>query len=489
MQSVRQPSQEPIDQRLPTSSPVNVGIYSAARSLIRLALGFYFRRIERFHADRVPAHGPVLFTSNHPNSLTDSFVIGASVPRKVNFVATVQLFRFKPAKWLLTQCGVVPINRVKDDPRAMHTVAQTFEACFRVLERGEAVGIFPEGITYDDAQLKEIKSGAARMALELEHRHGGRLGLQIVPVGLTFSAKEVYRSDALVNFGEPIRAADFLEGYAERRKDCITRLTSEIERRIQELILHLPQLEHQRVIAGVKRLYFDRLLVGNRLVQEPVSPRAEELLLSQRIVEVVGHFYKFEPARASAFALKLDRYERWLGRLRISDEHLTLFPEKTRLVGQSALWALLGVLGAPVALYGWVHRAMPYTVVRWAVRRFTEPRRRKAQTATATIEAGIVAFGLWYGIYVLIFHRFFGWPASLWYALSLPPASLLAHYYAREVRKLGAAIRNTVVLMRAPLASKRLLRMREELIAEIEVARRGFLAAEAQTKATSGAGG
>ena len=92
-------------------------------------------------------------------------------------------------------------------------------------------------------------------------------------------------------------------------------------------------------------------------------------------------------------------------------------------------------------------------------------------------------------IYVLIVHRLFGWPASLWYALSLPPASLLAHYYAREVLKLGAAIRNTVVLMRAPLASKRLLRMREELIAEIEVARRGFLAAEAQTKATSGAGG
>src|SRR5439155_24871162 len=177
MQSVREPSQGPIDQRLLMSSPVNVGIYSAARSLIRLALGFYFRRIERFHADRVPEHGPVLFTSNHPNSLTDSFVIGASVPRKVNFVATVQLFRFGPLKWLLRRCGVIPINRVKDDPRGMRTVADTFEACYRALESGEAVGIFPEGITYEDSQLKEVKSGAARMALELEHRHAGRLGL------------------------------------------------------------------------------------------------------------------------------------------------------------------------------------------------------------------------------------------------------------------------------------------------------------------------
>jgi 1-acyl-sn-glycerol-3-phosphate acyltransferase len=471
------------------NSAGRVSIYSAVRALIRLALGFYFRRIERFHAERVPEHGPVLFTSNHPNSLTDSFVIGASVPRKVNFVATVQLFRFKPLKWLLAQCGVIPINRLKDDPKAMRTVADTFEACFRALERGEVVGIFPEGITYDDSQLKEIKSGAARMALELEQRNGGKLGLQIVPAGLTYSAKEVYRSDALVNFGEPIQAADFLGGYAERRKECITRLTAEIERKIQALILHLPQLEHQRVIAGVKRLCFDRLLLGNRVVEDPVSPRAEELVVNQRIVEVVEHFYHCEPEWASAFAVKLDVYDRWLSRLRISDEHLALFPDRTRLVGQSVLWASFGILGAPVALYGWVHRAIPFAMVRWAVRRFTAPGRRKAQTATAAIEAGIGAFGLCFGIYVFIFHKFFGWPASFWYALSLPPASLLAHYYVREVRKLVAAIRNTIVLLRAPVSSKRLLRMRAELIAEIEDARRAFLEAEARAKTAQPARG
>src|SRR5436190_13625581 len=176
-------------------------MYHAMRWLIGLALGFYFRRIEQFHLDRVPIIGPVLFTSNHPNSLTDSFVIGASVPRKVSFVATVQLFKIAPLRRLLLRAGVIPINRVKDNPRAMKSVTDAFEACFRVLEAGEAVGIFPEGITYDDANLKEIKSGAARMALELEQRHQGRLGLKIVPVGLTYSGKETYRSDVLLHFG------------------------------------------------------------------------------------------------------------------------------------------------------------------------------------------------------------------------------------------------------------------------------------------------
>jgi glycerol-3-phosphate O-acyltransferase / dihydroxyacetone phosphate acyltransferase len=446
-------------------------MYEAIRWLIRLALGFYFRRIERFHAERVPGAGPVLFTSNHPNSLTDSFVIGASVPRKVNFVATVQLFGVRPLKWLLTRCGVIPINRVRDDPRAMRTVADTFEACYRVLERGEAVGIFPEGVTYEDSQLREVKSGAARIALELEHRHGGRLGLQVVPAGLTYSAKEIYRSDVLVNFGEPIRAADFLEGYGERRKECIHKLTAEIERRIQSLILHLPELEHARVVAGVKRLYLDRLRVGHSVVHEPVSPRAEELLLTQRIAEAVERVYRAQPERAAAFAARLDAYEGWLRRLRISDEYLALFPEKRRLAGQSLAWATLAVLCAPIALYGWLHRLIPYAVVRWAVSGFTEPGKRKAQTSTAAITAGIVAFGVFYGLCIAVFHSWFGWPASLWYALSLPVASLIAYYYLRELRRLAASVRNTIVMLRAPMAARRLLALRGELIAEIESAR------------------
>src|ERR1051325_8656013 len=207
-------------------------VYRIGHWIVRAGLGVYFSRIERFHPERVPAAGPVLFTPNHPNSLTDAFVIGTSGPRKVNFVATVQLFRWRPLAWLLSQCGVIPINRVKDDRRAMRSVMQTFEACFKVLERGEAIGIFPEGITHDDPQLKAVKTGAARMALELEHRHGGKLGLKIVPVGLNLSAKNKYRSEVLVNFGPPIHAADFLAGYAERKKECVNALNSAIEKSI-----------------------------------------------------------------------------------------------------------------------------------------------------------------------------------------------------------------------------------------------------------------
>jgi 1-acyl-sn-glycerol-3-phosphate acyltransferase len=118
-------------------------MYKVLRWIIGLAIGFYFRRIERLHAERVPLDLPVLFTCNHPNSLTDSFVLGVTVPRKISFIATVQLFKFAPLRWILLRAGVIPINRVKDNPRSMKTVTDTFEAGFRALEAGEAVEFFP----------------------------------------------------------------------------------------------------------------------------------------------------------------------------------------------------------------------------------------------------------------------------------------------------------------------------------------------------------
>ena len=369
------------------------------------------------------------------------------------------------------RCGVIPINRRQDNPSAMHTVADAFEACFRVLEQGEAVGIFPEGVTYNDSQMREVKTGAARIALELEHRHGGRLGLQVVPVGLTYSAKQIYRSDVLVNFGEPIRAADFLQGYEERRKECIHKLTAEIERRIQSLILRLPQLEHARVVAGVKRLYLDRLRLGHSIAHEPVSPQAEELLVTQGIVAAVEHVYDAEPERAAAFAAKLNAYEKRLRRLRISDDHLAMFPNRSQLMRRSIGGTTLAGLGAPVALYGWVHRLIPYAVVKRAVRSFTQRGKRKAQTSAVAILAGIIVFGAFYGLCVAAVHAWLGWPASLWYALSLPVASLIAHYYLRELRRLGASLRNSAVLLRAPVAARRLLAGRAELVREIEAVR------------------
>ena len=434
-------------------------MYRAVKLLIRLALGFYFRRIERNFAFEIPARGPILFVCNHPGSLTDSFVLGGSLHRKIHFLATVQMFQMPLLKWFLLRCGVIPINRAGDNPRGMRSVTDTFEICHQVLERGEAIGIFPEGITYDDSQLKEIKSGAARIALDLEFKHHGKLGLLIVPVGLTYSAKERYRSEALCQFGLPIRAAEYVVEYGEHRKECLRHFSEVIRQEIEKLILKVQDVQEERVVGRVKNLYAGGFSHG----AESPSAGLEE---SRAVAAALKRLQSLDPARVSAFSTRLEHYDRTLQRLHVADQSVASATDRNR---SALIWKAVLILCAfPVALFGWLHRAIPFALVHWARKHFAHPDKQKAQAAIVAIIAGTVVFLGWYSLCVIVFHRFFGWPVSFYYALSLPAASLVAYYYGRKLRDLWRRTHDAWIFLRAPAVKRRLIQVRSELVAEIK---------------------
>ena len=114
----------------------------------------------------VPTSGPVLLCINHPNNLIDSLLVGGVLPRKVHYLATAALFRNPLVARFLTACGAIPVYRKQDDPDKMDRNADAFAACFRALERGHLVGIYPEGTTHSESRVQRIKTGAARIALD-----------------------------------------------------------------------------------------------------------------------------------------------------------------------------------------------------------------------------------------------------------------------------------------------------------------------------------
>ena len=158
-------------------------------------------------------------------------------------------------------------------------------------------------------------------------------------------------------------------------------------------------------------------------------------------------------------------------RLNLSDDELAHFPDKSRLVWHSLARTFLGLLLLPVAAYGWLHRLLPVLLINWAIKRFAQVATDRTHVSTTAILAGVVSFVLCYSAYLAIFHACFGLPASLWYALSLPVAGLVAHYYLRGLRRFAASARCAWVLLRAPASARHLLALRNELIAEIDAAR------------------
>ena len=147
------------------------------------------------HAERVPRSGPVLLVANHAAFLDGPFVF-ALAPRPVNFLVKQEAFSGFFG-WLIRAVGQIPIDRTVGDRTALNTAVA-------VLERGGAVGVFPEG-TRREGEVEEVNQGAAWIAL--------RTGATIVPVavmgtkvpGKSADSWPRPRARMSVDFGEPFQ--------------------------------------------------------------------------------------------------------------------------------------------------------------------------------------------------------------------------------------------------------------------------------------------
>jgi len=136
---------------------VNVPVLVFAHVVLRPLVRVYFR-LRRTGQDNIPAHGSVILACNH-RSFLDPFVVAACARRPVYFVAKKELFERRLIGWLLNALGAFPIRRGESDEQAMAT-ART------ILERGDALLIFPEGTRVRSGPLSEPRRGVGRLALE-----------------------------------------------------------------------------------------------------------------------------------------------------------------------------------------------------------------------------------------------------------------------------------------------------------------------------------
>src|SRR5918911_3612689 len=159
----------------------------AVTALLRLLTRVFFKRIDIVNAECIPAGAPVIFAVNHPNGLIDPLFLLCFAPRPVSFLAKAPLFAMPVIGWFVRGLDSIPVYRKQDNVAGSNR--ETFAKARALLARGGAIAIFPEGTTHSDPRLRELKTGAARIAL------GASLPrVVIVPVGLYYTAKQTFRS-------------------------------------------------------------------------------------------------------------------------------------------------------------------------------------------------------------------------------------------------------------------------------------------------------
>jgi glycerol-3-phosphate dehydrogenase (NAD(P)+) len=138
---------------------VNWLLYLLARIFMTPFFLVYFRyaRTGREHAR---LKGGLIVASNH-RSFLDPFSIGGCLPwrRPMNYMAKRELFERRWQGWVLSRLGAFPVRRGESDEESMETAR-------RIVERGGAVCIFPEGTRTRRGTLGEPRRGVGRLALQ-----------------------------------------------------------------------------------------------------------------------------------------------------------------------------------------------------------------------------------------------------------------------------------------------------------------------------------
>jgi 1-acyl-sn-glycerol-3-phosphate acyltransferase len=131
--------------------------YFMGRVLFRTLFATYFRwRV--YHPEQVPSNGPVILACNHA-SYFDPPLIGASLPRDVNYLARDTLFRFPVSRWILESVNCVPVDRQGGGGPGL-------KAIFDRLRAGGAILLFPEGTRSHNGELQPARAGIGLVVIK-----------------------------------------------------------------------------------------------------------------------------------------------------------------------------------------------------------------------------------------------------------------------------------------------------------------------------------
>ncbi len=204
------------------------------RGIIRLCLVVF--RLFRFRfdvrgAEHVPATGGAIICSNHVSFFDFTFLGLAAVPqhRLVRFMAKSAVFEHWFAGRFMRAMQHIPVDRKAG--------AAAFEVAVRALKDGEVVGVFPEATISTSFTVKDLKAGAARMAVDA--------GVPIIPAAVwgghrvaTKGHKVDLRRDVAVTviLGEPIVAEP-----GEKAQSLLRRTRAAMESLLDEAQRTYPQ--------------------------------------------------------------------------------------------------------------------------------------------------------------------------------------------------------------------------------------------------------
>ena len=200
------------------------------RGVIRVVL-VVFRlfgfRFDLRGQEHVPATGGAIICSNHVSFLDFNFLGLAALPqhRLVRFMAKASVFHHWSSGPFMRAMQHIPVDRKAG--------AAAFDDAVRSLKDGQVIGVFPEATISSSFTVKDLKAGAARMAVDA--------GVPLLPAAVwggqriaTKGHKVVLQRDVAVTvlIGAPLvpEPGEKVQALLRRTKAAMEELLAEAQR-------------------------------------------------------------------------------------------------------------------------------------------------------------------------------------------------------------------------------------------------------------------
>ena len=423
--------------------------YRFVRSVVSFALRLFYR--VKVNAGRADFDGPVMYVGNHPNGLIDPALIFVISRRHVTFLAKAPLFKMPGIGQILKGLGALPVYRKQDDPTLMAKNEGTLEAAAGALVQGRAITLFPEGKSHSEPALAEVKTGAARIALRAA-RQGAKV--QVVPVGLTYAEKNRFRSEVLIDVGQPIDAAALLPAPGQDEAEAVRKLTAVIADGLRRITLNLEQWEDLPLIQFAEALY---ALRTGEAASDPERMRS--------FAKGIQLFRAEQPDRFQRIRAELVTFRDHLHLARVNPQDLKLIYRPLPV-----LWFVIRnlaalALGLPLFALGLALFAVPFYVPRLL------PAWLKVDLdAQATVKffATLLIAPVWIALLTAAGWALFRLPGALIGLLGSLPLAIFTRYFLEHWRRVFQDVRTFFAVGTRASLKARLSSEGERLAAQVE---------------------
>ncbi len=226
--------------------------YAILKFYIRTALYLYYGKIEVAGLEKVPRDKPVLFLPNHQSALIDVLLLAVNCGRKPYFLTRSDVFKKPLLKRFFTYLQMIPIYRIRDGRESLKNNDAVFGQCADILERKEAILMFPEANHNIKRRVRPLSKGFTRILFGTLDKFPN-LDIQIIPIGLNYKSNSGFPDEVAINFGEPIPVSPLYDKANVFKSTNVVKET--VTKRLKTLTTHIEDAEtYDQTISYLNRL-------------------------------------------------------------------------------------------------------------------------------------------------------------------------------------------------------------------------------------------